>query len=338
MRRSTRWRSSTGVPGRMEHVAYAPERRAGHRRLRAHARRARDRARGAAPALPRPARRRVRLRRRPRSRQAAADGRDRASARRSSSSSPTTIRAARTPPRSAAPSSPPAPRRSEIGDRARRHPPRRSALLAPGDVLLIAGKGHETGQIVGTEVLPFDDADVARAASRGWRGAAMTRSGPPPKPTPRPAAAERRDWSAQRRVDRQPHAWRAAISSSRSRGPKFDGHDFVAAALAKGAAAAMVIARPQGVAGDAPLLRVADTQAALEALGRARAPAQRAPRSSRVTGSVGKTGTKEALRRALRAPGPHRRLGRQPQQSMGRAAVAGAHAARDRASACSRWA
>ena len=34
--------------------------------------------------------------------------------------------------------------------------------LAADDVLIIAGKGHETGQIVGTEVLPFDDAEVAR--------------------------------------------------------------------------------------------------------------------------------------------------------------------------------
>jgi UDP-N-acetylmuramoyl-L-alanyl-D-glutamate--2,6-diaminopimelate ligase len=38
------------------------------------------------------------------------------------------------------------------------------AELAPGDVLVIAGKGHETGQIVGGVVLPFDDAEVARAA------------------------------------------------------------------------------------------------------------------------------------------------------------------------------
>jgi UDP-N-acetylmuramoyl-L-alanyl-D-glutamate--2,6-diaminopimelate ligase len=31
-----------------------------------------------------------------------------------------------------------------------------------GDIVLLAGKGHETGQIIGTKVLPFDDALVAR--------------------------------------------------------------------------------------------------------------------------------------------------------------------------------
>jgi UDP-N-acetylmuramoyl-L-alanyl-D-glutamate--2,6-diaminopimelate ligase len=34
--------------------------------------------------------------------------------------------------------------------------------FAPEDTVIIAGKGHETGQIVGTQVLPFDDAEVAR--------------------------------------------------------------------------------------------------------------------------------------------------------------------------------
>ena len=37
-------------------------------------------------------------------------------------------------------------------------------MLADGDALLIAGKGHETGQIVGAKTLPFSDADEARAA------------------------------------------------------------------------------------------------------------------------------------------------------------------------------
>ncbi|TMQ59726.1 MAG: UDP-N-acetylmuramoyl-L-alanyl-D-glutamate--2,6-diaminopimelate ligase [Candidatus Eisenbacteria bacterium] len=37
---------------------------------------------------------------------------------------------------------------------------------APGDALLIAGKGHETYQIIGARTLPFDDREVARAALR----------------------------------------------------------------------------------------------------------------------------------------------------------------------------
>ncbi len=36
--------------------------------------------------------------------------------------------------------------------------------LGPGDALLIAGKGHETGQIIGTDIYPFDDAEQASVA------------------------------------------------------------------------------------------------------------------------------------------------------------------------------
>ncbi len=48
-----------------------------------------------------------------------------------------------------------------------------------------------------------------------------------------------------------------------------DGHDFVAQALEKGAAAALVTHRPDGVTQDAPLLIVDDVLHALERLGRA---------------------------------------------------------------------
>ena len=42
--------------------------------------------------------------------------------------------------------------------------------LGPGDALLIAGKGHETGQIVGDDVLPFDDVEQASVAVAALEG------------------------------------------------------------------------------------------------------------------------------------------------------------------------
>ncbi|HEY4806584.1 MAG TPA: cyanophycin synthetase, partial [Roseiarcus sp.] len=61
-----------------------------------------------------------------------------------------------------------APSAIEIGDRAAAI---RAgiAMLADGGALLIAGKGHETGQIVGDKTLPFSDADEARAALKEAR-------------------------------------------------------------------------------------------------------------------------------------------------------------------------
>lgn len=81
------------------------------------------------------------------------------------------------------------------------------------------------------------------------------------------------------------------------KGPSFDGHAFVADAMAKGAAAAVVSRRPAGCE-DAALLVVEDTDAALSDLARAARRRSRA-KIAAITGSVGKTGTKEALAAAL---------------------------------------
>ena len=51
----------------------------------------------------------------------------------------------------------------EVGDRAEAIL-RAVDVLEPGDALLIAGKGHETGQIIGSDVFPFDDAEQASVA------------------------------------------------------------------------------------------------------------------------------------------------------------------------------
>jgi UDP-N-acetylmuramoyl-L-alanyl-D-glutamate--2,6-diaminopimelate ligase len=56
------------------------------------------------------------------------------------------------------------------------HPARRSAIesaiggAGAGDVVLIAGKGHEQGQEIAGEIHPFDDREVARAALARRRG------------------------------------------------------------------------------------------------------------------------------------------------------------------------
>lgn len=109
-------------------------------------------------------------------------------------------------------------------------------------------------------------------------------------------------------------AWQAVAVSIDSRtvvpgalfvalvGPNHDGHDHVAAALAQGAAAALVHKIPEGLAENAPLLLVKDTMAGLVALA-ARARARSNARIIAVTGSVGKTGTKEMLKLSLEQAG-----------------------------------
>ena len=129
-------------------------------------------------------------------------------------------------------------------------------------------------------------------------------------------------WSAEEAIAATggtgPSAWRAHGVSIDSRsllvgdlfvalaGPNFDGHDFVAEALSKGAAAAIVHRQPSELPGDlpedAPLLVVEDSLEALRALARASRSRTNA-RICGVTGSSGKTSTKEALKACLSPQG-----------------------------------
>jgi UDP-N-acetylmuramoyl-tripeptide--D-alanyl-D-alanine ligase len=84
-----------------------------------------------------------------------------------------------------------------------------------------------------------------------------------------------------------------------------DGHAFVSQAFKAGAVAALVAQGYEPQPGDGPLIRVNDTLAGLEAIGRAaRARLSPEARVIAVTGSAGKTGTKEMLRAALSRIGP----------------------------------
>jgi UDP-N-acetylmuramoyl-tripeptide--D-alanyl-D-alanine ligase len=85
------------------------------------------------------------------------------------------------------------------------------------------------------------------------------------------------------------------------KGETTDGHGFVAEAMKRGAAAAVVSRDVENAGGT--LIRVPDTLKALEGLGRAARRRSKA-RIASVTGSVGKTSTKDALRAMLSAQAP----------------------------------
>ncbi len=186
---------------------------------------------------------------------------------------------------------------------------RRTAIRAaiaeatPGDIVVIAGKGHEDYQILGTSKIHFDDREEAAAAAalrphRTLTEAAVITGGTVVGPTDAGAIAMTRVIIDGRRA--APGDLYVAI-----RGQRLDGHDFLDQAVAAGATAVMVEwgRAPAGVAA----VEVDDTTLALGRMGAARrsswAAGDPAHRLVAITGSAGKTTTKELTRAALAAAG-----------------------------------
>lgn len=196
-----------------------------------------------------------------------------------------------------------APGAQEIADR-RQAIREAVAMLKAGDACVVAGKGHETGQIVGAVTHPFSDHDEVVAAVAAVPADASSK---PPLWT----AAAIANAAGGRLIGADGPVTGISIDTRTLapgdayfaiKGDRFDGHAFVEAAYQAGAAAA-VVSTPAKVPEGRAAIEVGDVLEALSDLGRA-ARARSEARIVAVTGSVGKTGTKEALRLALSASGP----------------------------------
>ncbi|MBV8760470.1 MAG: UDP-N-acetylmuramoyl-L-alanyl-D-glutamate--2,6-diaminopimelate ligase [Deltaproteobacteria bacterium] len=177
-------------------------------------------------------------------------------------------------------------------------PDRRVAIRAaiaeatPGDVVCIAGKGHEDYQILGTTKIHFDDREEAAAAAT--------------EREVRLLVGLARD--AEGQVDGEANIDRYTIDSRGAapgalyvaiRGETHDGHTFCGDAVTRGASAVMV---ERHVDVGVPQIRVTDTRLAIGKLARAHRRAW-AKKLVAITGSAGKTTTKELTRAALAMAG-----------------------------------
>ncbi len=179
------------------------------------------------------------------------------------------------------------------------------ADLKPGDVLLVAGKGHEMGQVVAGKTLAFSDHEAVKKALPNTTG---TRAEPL-------WTLDELLSATQGRLMGQSRATVNGLSiDSRAvkpgdlfialKGEQTDGHAYVETAMGRGAALSIVAEDRLSVVPEKarPLLVVDDVQQALNGIARV-ARSRSNAKIIAITGSVGKTSAKDALRAALTPSG-----------------------------------
>ena len=133
------------------------------------------------------------------------------------------------------------------------------AELQPGDALVIAGKGHETGQIVGDTTLAVQRSrggDSGACGACGMSGGAVDTSGHARSDARRRARADARRRSPGLSIDSRTIGEGEAYFAIK--GDVHDGHAFVEAALKNGAGVAVVERRRRTSSQAFPLLVVPD--------------------------------------------------------------------------------
>ena len=186
-------------------------------------------------------------------------------------------------------------------------PDRRLAIEAAlgwasaGDTIVIAGKGHETYQIIGAQTLAFDDREVARDFLAGTE----ERVSPMPPFTVQDIV--RATQGALVAGDLGIPVTGVSIDSRSLgvgeaffaiHGHRLDGHEFLGDAAARGAACLVVDALPDDVPANVPLVLVEETTHALGRLAAFHRARFTIPVVA-VTGSNGKTTTKELVASVL---------------------------------------
>ncbi len=170
--------------------------------------------------------------------------------------------------------------------------------LEEGDVLLLAGKGHEEGQLINGFMHPFNDKIQAILSLRTLEEKPLWTSDELTEATSGKAYKTFVGYGVS--IDT-----RTLIPGDifiALHGERLDGHDYVAEALKKGAAAAVVSHDIPDVPDSAKLFFVVNTDEALQDMARYALRHSRALKIG-ITGSSGKTTTKEMLALALKGQG-----------------------------------